>query len=75
MSANLLHDQMIAHIEKMEFLYEVVSDWAADPGMIETMTERTITRVFAGLEKILEETADALREIAERGPEQKEVPA
>ena len=74
MSTNVkpLHDQMIAHVEKLEFITEVVRDWAADPGLIDAWTEKTITRVFAGLEIILAEASIALRDIAERGPKHKE---
>jgi len=74
MSANVktLHGQMIAHAEKLEFITEVVRDWAADPGLIDSWTERTIDRVFAGLGIVLEETAGALRDIAEREPKHKE---
>jgi len=70
MSANVepLHDQMITHAEKLEFISEVVRDWAADPGLIDNWTGRTIDRMFAGMGTVLEEIADALRDIAKREP-------
>lgn len=66
------NDQMIVHIEKLEFVTEVVNDWAANPNLIENLTEKTIVRMFSGMADILDQTTGALRDIAEHGPEHRE---